>query len=396
MDVSNAFLHGDLQEDIYMKWPPGFENTNNNHVLKLNRTLYGLKQAPRAWNARIDSALRRLSFVACQSDRCLYHLINGNFKTYLLIYVDDLIIASNDNNVLNHVKHELQLEFNMKDLGSLHNFLGIKIERNSNGMILSQKTYINRILARFGMADCKPTKTPMETGYSPSATSSPSIIGHKPYRELIGCLMHLMLATRPDIGFAVTFHSRFQSSATEENWTSAKRILRYLRGSIDFGLHFPKDCDVVLTAYADSDWANDTSRKSTSGFLIQIFGAAVSWSSRKQSITALSSTEAEFVALASAVAETVWIIGLLREISIDPGIPIVFEDNQGCIKNIQKWEQKRLKHVDIKYNFVRDFVNNNTIQVKYLSSELQIADIFTKSLCGVKFQKFCNMLGITL
>lgn len=261
-------------------------------------------------------------------------------------------------------------------------------------MILSQKTYIQRMLERFGMENCIPIKTPIEIKPPDRNPVLPIITSKKPYRELVGCLMHLMLATRPDLCFSVAFHSRFQSNASESGWKSLKRVLRYLQGTKDYGLFFPKNCETQISAFADADWGNSQERKSTSGFVVKVFGATVSWASRKQRITALSSTEAEFIALASATCEVMWLKTLLSEMEINSQVPTIYEDNQSCIHHCLKWDSKRLKHVDIKYNFVKDLVQTKRIDLKYVSSENQIADIMTKGLCNNKFCNFRNLLCI--
>ncbi|KAF2889577.1 hypothetical protein ILUMI_16596 [Ignelater luminosus] len=183
-------------------------------------------------------------------------------------------------------------------------------------MILSQRTYIEKLFQRFGMQHCSPSKTPMEVKPPDRDVTLPTIINDKLYRELIGCLMHLMLATRPDICYAVAYHSRFRSDANETDWKSLKLILKYLQ------------------AFTDTDWGNSVDRKSTSGFVVKIFGATVPWGSRKQRVTALSSTEAEFVALATASCEVMWLKTLFDEMKIDSQIPNTYEDNQSCIRSV--------------------------------------------------------------
>lgn len=261
--------------------------------------------------------------------------------------------------------------------------------------MLSQPSYIKKLLQKFNMENCRPSKTPMETK-PPSAPdpTSEDIIKKKPYRELVGSLMHLMLSTRPDLSFSVNYLSRFQSCATNVHWTSLKRILRYLQATQDMKLCFPRISDQVLVTYADADWANDEDRKSTSGFLIKIFGSTIIWTTRKQTTIALSSTEAEYVSLVTAAQDLLWTKTLLQELKIDPGIPVIYEDNQPCIKSLEKWEHKRLKHIDIKYNFVRNLICEKVISVQYIESENQIADILTKSLNATKFKRFCTDLSL--
>lgn len=396
MDVKNAFLHGQLQEDIFMKQPQGLDG-NSELVCKLNKTLYGLKQAPRAWNARFDEFIKRLGFAQSEHDRCLYTRKKDKAKTYLLLYVDDIIIASNNENELKIIKASLKQEFCMTDLGELHYFLGIKIDKSKEGLLLSQSTYLKNLLQRFNMEDCKPSKTPMEE--KPSALVSESsqfILETKPYRELVGCLMYAMLTTRPDLSAAVNYYSRFQSNATESHWKGLKRILRYIKDTVDLALLYRKTNSPPLVGYADSDWAGALDdRKSTTGYLFEVFGAVVTWTTRKQTTVSLSSTEAEYIALSTAAEELVWLKNLLQDFGNIIETPIVmYEDNQPCIHLLNKWEHRRLKHIDVKYNFVKDLSSKKIIDVKYLQSSDQKADILTKGLAKDRFVKLRDALGL--
>jgi hypothetical protein len=202
------------------------------------------------------------------------------------------------------------------------------------------------------MSDCQQVKTPLEQN-PPRELEGDCIVEQKPYRELVGCLIYLMFNTRPNISSAINFYSRYQSNATEAQWLGLKRILRYLKGTAHIGLLYDVNCKKPLVSYTDADWANDYDRKSISGFLIQIYGNLVTWVTRKQKMAALTSTEAEYVALASAVTEVLWMKGLLGDFQICDIKPVIYEDNQSCIALLSHWEHKRLKHVDVKYNFVR-------------------------------------------
>lgn len=181
----------------------------------------------------------------------------------------------------------------------------------------------------------------------------------------------------------------------KHQWTGLKRILRYLKGTCAYGLFYEKTNATDLVCYADSDWASDTDRKSTSGYLIEVLGANVCWATRKQATIALSSTEAEYVSLATACTELIWLKGLLKELNVLVNEPItVYEDNQSCIHVLEKWEHKRLKHVDVKYNFVRDLHNNKIINVRYINTKEQKADILTKGLTTQAFDYLRHLLGV--
>lgn len=378
-----------------MRQPQGFER-DPTLVYKINKSLYGLKQAPREWNERFDIFVKSLNFVQSKHDKCLYVFKDKEALVYLLLYVDDIIITGNSDYLINKFKSALMSEFKTKDLGPLKCFLGIKIDRNVKGMFLSQPIYVDKLLQKFGMENCHPIKTPMENNPTKDLEGR-CIIEEKPYRELIGCLMHLMLTSRPDISAAVNFYSRYQSNATLAQWNGLKRVLRYLKGTADYGLFYAKNQEKnnPLVAYADSDWAGDTDRKSTSGFMFEVFDADVCWVTRKQTIIAASSTEAEYVSLATASAELIWIKNILMDLCIDINDPIIiYEDNQSCSYSLSKWDQKRLKHIDVKYHFVKDLHQKHIIDVVYIPFQQQKADILTKGLPAERYAKLRQTLGV--
>lgn len=393
LDVKNAFLHGDLEEEIYMKIPTGVSESSY-LVCRLLKTLYGLKQAPRAWNLKFDKFVKHVGFVQSKYDACLYYLVRGDSKVYMLIYVDDVLMASDDNKLLQEMTEKLGEEFRMKDLGPLSFFLGIKVEMRETGMKLSQPVYVTNMLERFGMENSHGVSTPMEPRPSCDTTSE-AIIETKPYRELVGCLMYLTRTTRPDLSAAVNFYSRFQSNATEAQWVGLKRILRYVQATRNLGLYFPNNNNEPLVGYADADWANDEDRKSITGTLFEVLGCTVSWMTRKQQTVALSSTEAEYVALAIAGTEFQWLKGLLSEMGFNLANPVtIYEDNQACIHLLRRWEHSRLKHVDVKYKFIQDLHNNRAIAVTYIPTANQKADLFTKGLTRVMFERLRSSIGV--
>jgi hypothetical protein len=278
MDVKNAFLHGTLKEEIYMKPPSGY-HCQQNLVCRLRKTLYGLKQAPRAWNETFNDYVKSLGFKNSETDKCLYVNEKGSYKLYLLLYVDDIIIAGDDMKKIQDVKLTLSSRFHMKDLGELQSFLGINITRTNDKLYINQALYAQKLLKRFGMEDCKSAKTPMEI--KPPEDEAVEIIDKlKPYRELVGCLMYLMLTTRPDLSTAVNYFSRYQSNATEAHWKGLKRILRYVRGTTELGLLYCKGGKDALIAYSDADWGGSSDRKSTTGYLCKVFDNTVCWTTK--------------------------------------------------------------------------------------------------------------------
>lgn len=393
LDVKSAFLQGDLNEEIFMK-QPDHDGQIPGKVCRLKKSIYGLKQASRNWNRKLDVFIKSIGFIRSEYDYCLYYCSINGARIYLLIYVDDIIVISESIGELESVKSRLSNKFDMQDFGELSTFLGIKVERTELGMSFSQQKYIQEILAKFGMTDSNPKSAPMVTKVE--QCTGEVIVDTIPYRQLIGCLMFLALGTRPDISVAVNYYSRFQNSATMNHWIGLKHILRYLKGTINLKLFYKRqnDNNTPLMAFADADWGNSNDRKSTSGNLFKVFGNTVAWSTKKQTSVALSSTEAEYISLSAAACEVVWFKNLLCEIGIIIDNPVViFEDNQSCIAFTVK-DTRRLKHIDIKLNYIRDLVANNVIVVEYIPTQNQPADILTKPLSGKQFLYLRRELGL--
>lgn len=398
MDVNTAFLNGHLDEEMYMTLLEGFDD-DKHLVCRLNRSLYGLKQASRAWYARFHSYVEKLGFHSSASDRCLYTKGIGSDKVFLVLYVDDLLVVGHRLNAVKAVKKSFSREFEMTYIGEVQIFLGMKIEREVGEKCLriNQRSFLENLLLRFNMQDCKPMSTPMENhlrlkkGEEVERTD-------KPYRQLIGCLMYITLASRPDLCAAVGYLSQFQSCPTEVYWKHAKRVLRYIKGTLEFALLLrARDSEPVIEAFADADWANDpTDRRSLTGYVFRAFFSTVSWATRKQSTIALSSTEEELVALSVAVCHGKWLIRLLRELDKNPKEPVVYhEDNQSSIRVVEEErETSRSKHVDVKYRFVHEEIMRGQIIVKYVPTGEQIADIMTKGLPVNVFQKHRTSLGL--
>ncbi|KAJ1520304.1 hypothetical protein ONE63_004503 [Megalurothrips usitatus] len=394
LDVKCAFLNGDLREEIYM-WPPEGLSVEDGNVCKLKKTLYGLKQAPLEWNRKFNDTVSSLGFSQCEADKCLYVRRGNNGVVFLLLYVDDFLISSDNESLLSDVKGKLMSKFQMRDLGEVSYFLGIKIKRGRNGMFLSQEKYLSKVLRKFKLDTSRPVNTPMDPKPEVEIGNDSSIINVLPYRSAIGSLMYSCMSVRPDFCTAVNLFSQFQAYATEKHWKGVKRILRYIQGTQNWGLWYRGLSDVPLVLYADADYANSPDRKSLSGFVIQMFGDTIAWGTRKQTSVAQSSCEAEYIALATAVSELLWVRQLLNELGVLISDPItVFEDNTSAIEALKKWDVKRLKHVDVKYNFIKDLYHKNLISVDYIPSADQKADIMTKGLPFVSFSKHRENIGM--
>lgn len=399
MDVTCAFLNGKLDEDIYMREPAGFEG-GNGLVCKLNKAIYGLKQASRSWNQRFHDFISSLGFSRSEHDFCLYHRRQNGVVMYVVIYVDDILILSNSEKAIRMLKGRLSVEFEMKDLQEVKCFLGLNIRRDREAgvMTIDQQAYVKSVLERFGMSDCKPSAIPMEPRLKLEKGKDPKEYTDKPYRELIGCLMYLMVTSRPDLSAAVNYFAGFQCCPTNEHWVHLKRVLRHLRGTADYKLLYQRrNSTGKLEAFADADWGNDPNdRRSVSGFVVQLHGCTVIWATKKQGSVALSTTEAELMALCQASCEVVWVTNLLQSVGQNVVKPItIYEDNQPCIAvTTDPRKHKRMKHIEIQHFFVRELVEKGQVDLKYLQTEEQTADIMTKGLAYPRFYKLREKLGV--
>lgn len=381
MDVKSAFLNGDLTEEIYMELPDGFKQKKK--VCKLNKALYGLKQASRAWNEKFNKFMIHIGFKQCATDQCLYVKKQNGKLVYVLLYVDDILVFCSDMKIIDTIKQLLSKEFEMTDMGKVSTFLGMHIQQDieKGTIVLSQSKYLEKVLQKFNMQDCKPKATPMEKGLHLEPGDANNCSNH-PYRELIGCLIYATVTTRPDLCAATGYFRQFQSFFNENHFNHAKHILRYIRGTLDLKLVYRKqNAANTLVGYSDSDWGGDQNdRKSTSGYVFKLFGNTVSWACRKQPTVSLSSTEAAYIALTEAICESKWIRKLLVELGIECALPVtIFEDNQSCIKIAEEpKERKRMKHLDINYHFIRDVIAKGEIKVEFKPTDEQVADIMTK------------------
>lgn len=397
LDVKTAFLNGELEETVYMEQPEGFEVPGSeNMVYKLNKAVYGLKQASKSWYDKITKVLcDKLDFSRLSSEPCVYFKYDKNDSRSMMIialYVDDLIVfTSPEFQGKEEIKRKLQNEFDITDLGPAQHILGMKLSRKGNNISLDQSNYIEKLLKKYRMEECKPVGTPMETGLKLTKESQSN--DTYDYRGLIGSLMYVAVSTRPDISHAVSYLSQFNNCFGESHWKAAKRILRYLKGTINLGLTFYKS-GLDITAYADADWASDNhDRRSYTGYVFCIGDSIVSWESRKQRTVALSSTEAEYMALSDTCKESLFIRKFMLEMfGITPKI-CIFNDNQSAIKLCKNFMfHSRTKHIDIRHHFIKEIVNNGIVQVRYLSTNDMLADVLTKALCKEKHCKFVNLM----
>lgn len=396
MDVKTAFLNGDLDEEIFMQLPK--DELGCSKVVKLQKSLYGLKQASRSWNKRFNDEINRLGFVALKSDSCVYQSKDRGLT--LVLYVDDILIIGKSISNVKGIKTELGRLFQMKDLQDVKHFLGMEIKRDfqRSRLEISQEQYVEKVLKRFGMSECKPIGTPLDPNARWIKAKADELTS-QPFKELLGCVQYLAITSRPDICAAVSALSKHQAAPSDAHWTGLKRILRYLRGTTTTKLVYAKKRDtLVLAGYADADFANDTDdRKSVSGYAFQVYGNLVSWSTKRQQTVSLSSTEAELVSLCTAVKESLWLTNLLNELGVVNTSFTVMEDNIPCIQFAEEpRSHQRMKHLDLKFMFIRDLIRSNKVQLQHIRSEDQPADAFTKGLPRIQHRKLLNTLNVRI
>jgi transposase InsO family protein len=401
MDVKTAFLNGNLDEEIYMHQPAGFVNKGEeNFVCKLLRSIYGLKQSPKCWNDVLNSFLvSDLGFQRSEADQCIYRReVKGNL-ILMGIYVDDLLIAADTAEDMRMIKERLSGRFDMTDLGQVKQILGIEVDRRGNSTFLGQSKYAWSILEKFGMSDCNATSTPREVNeHLAKHGNEDEPVDKSAYQSLVGSLMYLMLGTRPDLANAVGAVAQHCVNPGHQHWAAAKRILRYVKGTVNQGILFGgSDASNDLVGYADADWAGDRNdRKSVSGFVFLFGGGPVSWASKKQTTVALSTAEAEYVASAAAVQEIKWLRQVLDSIQSKQATPtVLFVDNKAAIALTRNpGFHPRTKHMDIKLHFIREAQADGVVDVQHCSSVDNAADIFTKAVPRDILHRHKEAIGI--
>ena len=365
-DIKNAFLHGELEEEIYMRIPHGYPHIQHaNQVCKLRKALYGLKQSSRAWFGKFSLTMTRFGYAQSNGDNSLFYKHNPDGKTTILvIYVDDIIITGNDKEERIRLEQSLTNEFAIKNLGRMKYFLGIEVAYSKDGIILSQQKYILDLLTDTGFINCQPTKTPIEVNHKLTLNKDEQETDIGNYQRLIGRLIYLA-HTRPDISYVVNTLSQYMHSPRISHLQAAHRVLRYLKGTTGWGLHFKHQGMMSLDTYTDSDFASSlVDRRSTTGYCVFLAGNLVTWRSKKQEVVARSSTEAEFRALAHGLTE------ILKDLNIEQQGPTrVFCDNQSTIKVAHNPVQHdKMKHVSIDRHYVKETIEENNISIPYISS----------------------------
>ena len=398
LDVKSAFLNGEIEEVVYVSQPEGFVKENQGHmVYRLVKALYGLRQAPRAWYAKLNKCLEKLGFIKCPYEHAVYTKREGDESLVIGVYVDDLLITGTNVAVINKFKEEMSAEFEMSDLGKLVYYLGIEVEQEKEYTKLKQSAYAKKLLEKAGMSDCNPSKYPMDPKLQLNKDEKGKQVDSTLFKSLVGGLRYLV-NTRPDIAYSVGIISRFMERPTVAHLGAAKRIMRYVKGTIEYGLIYKRGSgNYILSGYSDSDLAgNLEDRRSTGGMAFYLDENLITWVSQKQRCVALSSCEVEFMAATAAACQGVWLRNLLTLITdMERGPVVIYIDNKSAIDLAKNPVfHGRSKHIDIPYHFIRECVERGEIILKHVCTEDQRADVLTKAMTTVNFEKMRALLGI--
>ena len=397
LDVKTAFLYGELSEEVYVSQPEGFEKKGDEHkVFKLSKALYGLRQAPRAWNTKLDQILKGLGFSRCAKECSVYRKQEGKLLLIVATYVDDLFVTGNSASAVKRFKEAMSKQFEMSDLGLLTYYLGIEVKQGPNGITIHQEAYARRVLEEANMDGCNLTHIPMEFGLQMSKALDETEIDATQYRRRIGCLRYLM-HTRPDMAFSVGILSRYMHSPRESHGKALKQVLRYLKGTLSYGLEYKQEKMQKLIGYSDSSHNTDPDDgKSTTGYIFCVGETPISWCSQKQDVVALSSCEAEYMAATEATKQAIWLQELMSEITgSKEEKTLIRVDNKSAIALAKNPVfHRRSKHIHKRFHFIRECVEQGLIDVEHVPGTKQKADILTKALAKIKFKEMRDLIQV--
>nr|ABA98097.1 retrotransposon protein, putative, Ty1-copia subclass [Oryza sativa Japonica Group] len=351
-----------------------------------SKALYGLKQAPRVWYDRLENFLLAKGFTMGKVDKTLFVFKHGDNQLFVQIYVDDIIFGCSTHALVVDFAEVMRREFEMSIMGELSYILGLQIKQTPQGTFVHQTKYTKDLLRRFKMENCKPISTPIGSIAVLDPDEDGEAVDQKEYRSMIGSLLYLT-ASRPDIQFAICLCARFQASPRASHRQAIKRIMRYLNHTLEFGIWYSTSSSICLSGYSDADFGGcRIDRKSTSGTCHFLGTSLIAWSSRKQSSVAQLTAESEYVAAASCCSQILWLLSTLKDYGLTFEKAPLFCDNTSAI-NIAKnpVQHSRAKHIDIRFHFLRDHVEKGDVQLQFLDTKLQIADIFPKPLDSNRF-----------
>jgi transposase InsO family protein len=398
LDIKTAFLNGQLEEQVYTEQPPGYQSGPPGTACHLQRALYGLKQAPRVWHKRLSEQLDSMQFQPSQADAGLFTKESPQGSIFLLVYVDDILIAAATIDSISTVKQEIAAAFEARDLGDATHFLGMTIARDrpKRTLKLSQLQMTEKLLETYQLRNCKPRSIPLSPATEMSKEAGDPLQQTEQYTHLVGSLLYLANCTRPDISQAVGVLSKYMKSPTTVHWQSALGVLKYLAATRQQGIQYG-GCAAGLVGYCDADFAGDLdTRRSTTGYVFTLNGGAVAWASKRQPTVAVSTTEAEYIAAALAIREALWLRQLLADLGQPHKTVQMCADNQSAIKLLKNpISSMRSKHIDIVYHFARQHIAQQHIQVTYTPTARMLADMFTKPVPTAKLKTCCEGIGVS-
>ncbi|PRQ18578.1 putative RNA-directed DNA polymerase [Rosa chinensis] len=379
-----------------MSPPPGLRRQGEEHlVCRLHKSLYGLKQASRQWFSRFSEVIRSAGFVQSRADYSLFTRRQGKSFTVLLIYVDDILITGNDPVSIADVKKFLHKTFRLKDLGNLKYFLGIEVSASKRGIFICQRKYALEIIKDAGLLGAAPVDTPMERGLKLSDKIE-LLKDPEKYRRLVGRLIYLTVS-RPDITYPVHILSRFMHQPRKAHWETALRVVRYLKSAPGQGLFFSSNSDLRLRAFCDSDWAGcPLTRRSTTGYCVFLGPSLISWKSKRQKTVSLSSAEAEYRAMTGACCELTWLRYLLQDLGIlHQETTLLYCDNKAALHiAANPVFHERTRHIEMDCHYIRDKIQDGSVETQFVSSGNQLADVLTKALGKEDFELMIRKLGV--
>jgi len=416
LDVSTAFLYGDIDKEVYMKQPPGYDD-GSGRVCRLLKSIYGLKQAPRIWEERLRASLLSLGFVESKLDPCLYILERGGEKLFLLNFVDDLLLSSKSNELCEWVKKGLEEEYKIRDMGEAQKYVGMWIVRKeeTGEMWIHQAPYVLALAEKYNINCESVPSTPLPYDFVleypwevEGEPAPPNHVDrgdtlltrdeHKRYQQIVGALNYVAHSTRLDVGLAVNFLSRATHSARQRHLKAAEHVVRYLVGTAEWGLHFSKQSGVFLESFADANHAKDKTEKSISGLILQVGGGPVYWTARKQDRLTTSTTDSECLAVMTTVQYVEYLRDFLEELGCTQFTPTpLYQDNTATIDLcIDAKSHKRSIQLTRPMAFVRDLTKRGVIAPIHVPSKDQPADFLTKRLSVHSFDRCRELAGMTV
>ena len=398
LDVKSAFLNGEVEEELYVKQPEGFLIEGREQwVLRLRKALYGLKQAPRAWYFKLHWCLLSLGFIKSQHEQAVYLKSSSIHKLIGGVYVDDLIVTGTMSEDVKIFKEKMKEIFEISDLGSLSMYLGIEVDQRPDCIYLSQAGYARHIVESQGLQNCHSAQTPLEGRSKFSKAGGGTLTDSTKFQSIVGSLRYLT-HTRLDLVYSVGLLSGYMETPTSDHISAAKRILRYVKGTLNFGLRYSKYQTLdPLVGYSDNYFAGDMDdRKSTSGYVFFMGPSILSWSSLKHKTVVLSSCQMEYIAATTAAYQGIWLNRLISKLKgVEEKAWTLLVDNQSAITlSKNPVHHSRTKHIDTRYHFIRQCIEEKRTIVAYVKSEDQLADILTKSLGRLKFLEKRERLGV--